>query len=82
MQDVVSRYELSKHQTAGYLQHGLRCRLPLARHLAFSSCKWRDMEAVQAMRNDLSKLILPVKDSLDAIADSQPPRSKTGCHEL
>ena len=44
MPDFAPLYELSKQQTAGYLQHGFRCRLPLARHMALSSCKCRDME--------------------------------------
>ena len=48
--------------------------IPLARHLAFSSCKWRDMEAVQALRNCLSKLMLQAQDTLDAMEDSQTPQ--------
>ena len=74
MPDFAPLYELSKQQTNGHLQHGFRCRLPLARHLAFSSCKWRDMEAAQPMRNDLSKLGLPVQDTFDAMEDSQTPQ--------
>ena len=73
MPDFAPRYELSKLQTAGYLQHGFRCRLPLALHLAFSSCKCRDMEAAQPMRYVLSMLGLPVQDTFDAMEDSQAP---------